>query len=304
MAEAGCLWLLYTGGEIFVRNDFPDIYAYAKEKGFLITLFTNGTLLTPAIADYLAEQPPFLIEITLYGANAKTHDDVTGVVGSYEQCVRGIRLLGERGLPLRLKTMALTLNSHELEGMKKVAEEEWGLEFRFDAMITPRIDCSADPLAARLSPQEVVDLDMQDPRRMAEWRRFCKICDSLVDPHRTGDDLYSCGGGIHSFAVDPYGMLRICALSNGDGYDLRCGTFREGWEDFIPKIRQRKATRRTRCTDCGLKAMCGMCPAQGEIENGDEEEPVDFLCRVAHLRAETLGMHVPHRECATTDAVL
>ena len=31
-----------------------------------------------------------------------------------------------------------------------------------------------------------------------------------------------------------------------------------------------------------------MCPANGELENGDPEAPVDFLCRVAHLRAYAL----------------
>ena len=51
LADAGCLWLLFTGGEIFARRDFLDIYTYAKQKGFLITLFTNGTLITPRIAD-------------------------------------------------------------------------------------------------------------------------------------------------------------------------------------------------------------------------------------------------------------
>ncbi|MGH9144339.1 MAG: radical SAM protein, partial [Vicinamibacterales bacterium] len=30
LADAGCLWLLYTGGEIFARRDFLDIYTYAK----------------------------------------------------------------------------------------------------------------------------------------------------------------------------------------------------------------------------------------------------------------------------------
>src|SRR3954469_22120863 len=64
LAEAGCLWLLYTGGEIFARRDFLDIYTYAKKKGFLITLFTNGTMITERIADYLAEWRPFAIEIT------------------------------------------------------------------------------------------------------------------------------------------------------------------------------------------------------------------------------------------------
>src|SRR3977135_1746814 len=53
LADAGCLWILYTGGEIFARRDFLDIYTYAKKKGFIITLFTNGTLVTQRIAHHL-----------------------------------------------------------------------------------------------------------------------------------------------------------------------------------------------------------------------------------------------------------
>ncbi len=49
------LWLCFTGGEIFMRKDFLKIYAYAHQKGFLITLFTNATLISEAIADRLAE---------------------------------------------------------------------------------------------------------------------------------------------------------------------------------------------------------------------------------------------------------
>jgi hypothetical protein len=42
-----------------------------------------------------------------------------------------------------------------------------------------------------------------------------------------------------------------------------------------------------------------MCAANGELENGDPESPVDFLCHVAHLRAYALGFDVPeHGDCA------
>jgi hypothetical protein len=44
--------------------------------------------------------------------------------------------------------------------------------------------------------------------------------------------------------------------------------------------------------------MCGMCPANAELEVGDPEAPVDFLCQVAHLRALALGISVPsHGNC-------
>src|SRR5438874_13536270 len=44
VADMGTLWLLFTGGEIFARPDFLEIYTHAKRNGFLVTLFTNGTL--------------------------------------------------------------------------------------------------------------------------------------------------------------------------------------------------------------------------------------------------------------------
>ena len=59
MAEAGCLWLLFTGGEIFARKDFLKIYTYAKKKGLIVTLFTNGTLIDKDVADTLADWRPF-----------------------------------------------------------------------------------------------------------------------------------------------------------------------------------------------------------------------------------------------------
>ena len=96
ISALGCLWLLFTGGEIFARKDFLDIYTYAKQKGMLITLFTNGTLITPEIADYLVQYRPFVIEITLYGRTQQTYEQVTGIPGSFARCMQGIELLMER----------------------------------------------------------------------------------------------------------------------------------------------------------------------------------------------------------------
>ena len=64
------------------------------------------------------------------------------------------------------------------------------------------------------------------------------------------------------------------------------------------EVPEKKITRQTKCVACEIKAMCGMCPANGELENRDPEEPVDFLCQVAHLRAYALGIPIPpHGDC-------
>jgi radical SAM protein with 4Fe4S-binding SPASM domain len=298
LAEAGCLWLLYTGGEIFARKDFLDIYTYARRKGFLITLFTNGTMITPQIADYLLEWRPFSIEITLYGRTREIYERLTGVAGSYERCLRGINLLRERGLPVKLKSVAVTINKHEIWQMQQFAREELKLEFKFDAMMSPRIDCSQSPLAVRLTPEETVELDLQDPARVHEWQRFAAQFDATKRTAEATDELYHCGGGVNSLAIDPQGRMSICVLSHVDAYPWREGGFSAGWDDYLLKVRQRKSVRLTKCRQCAIKSVCGMCPANGELENKDAEQPVDFLCHVAHLRAEVMGFAAPpHGDC-------
>jgi radical SAM protein with 4Fe4S-binding SPASM domain len=294
--DLGTFWILFSGGEPFARKDFLDIYTYAKQKGFLITIFTNGTVLTPAIADYLAEWPPFAIEITLYGRTRETYERLTGVQGSYDRCLRGINLLLERKLPLKLKTVPTSINKHEVLDMQQFAEE-LGVEFKYDALINPRTDCSQSPLGVRLRAEEVVALEFSEPKRMQEYRRLLEA-DLAQGPPRLSDEVYFCGGGMTSCAVDPYGRMSICVISHQDHYSIRSGSFVEGWNQRLLSTRQKKRTRLTKCNACQLQSLCGMCPANGELESLDPESPVDFLCKVAHLRAMALGCEVPaHGDC-------
>ena len=299
LVEMGCFWLLYTGGEIFARKDFLEVYTYAKKKGFLITLFTNGTIINEQIADYLAEWPPFAIEITLYGRTRETYEALTAVPGSYDRCLRGIKLLKERGLPLKLKTVATSVNKHEVLAMRQFAEEEMGVEFKMDGQINPRIDCSQSPLAVRLTPEEVVALDMNAPKGMSEYRRLAKR--DLESPPNlsASDSIYFCGGGMSGFAINAYGEMGICVISQQETFSVREVGVRRVWEDSLLRLRTRERTRMTKCIQCRIQSLCGMCPANGEMENGDKESPVEFLCHVAHLRAATIGVEVPaHGECA------
>jgi radical SAM protein with 4Fe4S-binding SPASM domain len=283
IADEGCLWMCITGGEPLLRPDFTDIYRYAKRKGFIITLFTNGTLLTPEIADLLQEEKPFRIEISLYGMTAATYESVTGVPGSFARCMRGIDLIMERKLPLRLKTIAMTLNKHEVMDMQRYAEK-LGVHFRFDPMISNRLDGSDKPANLRLSPEEILELDLADEARADS---FQKLCDSrwIV----VGDDrLYTCGAGMNSFHVTAAGDLTECVMGRRTNYNLLRGTFHEGFFEAIPdRVLSQKRTHPSECQACPMITICGNCPSWAELECGDPEAKVEYLCQVAHLRATT-----------------
>jgi radical SAM protein with 4Fe4S-binding SPASM domain len=286
LVDEGCLWLLITGGEPLLRSDFLDIYTYAKQKGLLITLFTNGTLITREIADHLREWPPFKVEISLYGRTRETYEKVTGVPGSYESCLCGIELLLERGLPLNLKTMIMTLNKHEVWDIKKYAEG-LGVDFRFDPLINAGLDGDQELAELRIAPEEIVELDLADARRLDKWRDFCDRFLGVAFDRRY---VFFCGAGIHTFHIDPHGELSVCILYRAESYDLRLGSFREGWHDFIPQVRNQKARNGNACSECDLIVMCGQCPGWAQLEHGDSQTPIQYLCQVAHLRAQALGL--------------
>jgi radical SAM protein with 4Fe4S-binding SPASM domain len=288
MADEGCLWLLLTGGEVFIRPDALDLYTVAKRKGFIITLFTNGTMITPRIADHLAEWRPYSIEITIYGAKPETHGRVTRVPDAFDRTLRGIENLLERGLRPRLKSVVMTLNRHELAGMRALAER-YGLEFRVDPLLNCRLDGSRHAVPLRLSPEEVVQVDLEDPERMAEWRKFC---DQFVGVTVDSRYLYACSAGQHSFHVDPYGQLSACLIARHPAYDMRLGTFEEGWHDFLARVREQPAPPGYPCVQCDLLSLCGQCPGWSQLEHGpyDSARPVRYLHDVAALRSQAFGL--------------
>jgi radical SAM protein with 4Fe4S-binding SPASM domain len=197
-----------------------------------------------------------------------------------------------------LKTVATSINKHEVVAMRQFAEEELGVEFKFDGQINPRLDCSQSPLAVRLAPEEVVALDMSSPKGANEYRRLAKR-DSENPPNLAQiDTVYFCGGGMNSFAVNAYGEMSICVISQQETFDIRHEGLNETWEHSLHAVRTSKRTRMTKCVECRIQSLCGMCPANGEMESGDRESPVEFLCHVAHLRAAVIGAEIPaHGVC-------
>lgn len=281
LVEAGCLWLLLTGGEILMRRDFVDIYLYAKRKGLLVTLFTNATLLTPRLADLLAEYRPFNLEITLYGWTQETYERVTGIPGSHRRCYQGIQYLVERAIPFRLKTVLMTLNYHELDQMRAFAEG-LGVNFRYDPLINGGIESCGGPLAVRLSPTQVLEIDRQDLDFGDAWLETLR----KHQGHPISDSLYVCSAGKTSFHIDPYGQLSMCLTARQESYDLRQGSFKEGWEVFLKEVRAQKVRPNDICHQCELRAACSACPGWSYTEHGDSQAHVDYLCQVTHLRQQ------------------
>jgi len=287
LAEEGCMWLLLTGGEPFLREDFLEIYTHALKKGFLVSISTNGTLLTDDIVHYLEEWKPLDVEITLYGATRETYQRVTGSAEAFDRCRQAIDLLLKAGVPLQLKTTVMSLNVAEVPEMRTFAQS-LGLKFRFDSMITPRLDGSRGVCQVRLSPEEVVRAELEDP----------EVRKGLTDlgrgymgpPDSPSDRLFTCGAGQSTFHIDAGGHLHPCVMVTEPRYDLTTGTFRDGFYQFIPSLVSRERTKSSQCQVCSDRGVCQICPGWAQLETAHlEERPVPYLCQVAYLRARAIS---------------
>lgn len=283
ITEAGCLFLLFTGGEPLLRKDFSDIYVHARTKGLIVTVFTNGTRITDDIVKIFQEYPPHQVEITLYGATEETYRFVTGRPGEFEKCMSAMDTLIAKGFNVELKTILMTKNRHEFSAIEHIADER-GIKFRFDAAIFPCFDGDRQPLDYRVSPNEAVAVELSSDRRRKEWVKYAGRQSDML-PLET---LYDCGAGLSNFHIDPYGNLQPCVMTPHINYSLIDGNFIDGWREEIIKIRDRKSAQKYECTDCSKRMFCGFCPAFFRLETGSEIIASEYICAVGQEMEKAL----------------
>lgn len=294
----GCLTVRFTGGEPLLREDFEELYVFARKSGLKVMIFTNATLITRPLAELFARIPPLeKIEITVYGMKKTSYEAVSGVSGSYESAWRGINLLLEKKIPFVVKGALLPPNRSEMEEFERWAATIPWMEKPPTYSLFFDLRCRRDAedknrliRKLRLTPEEGLKVLTRRKREYLKGMR--EFCPKFMRP--AGENLFSCGSG-HGGCVDAYGFFQPCMMLRHPDcvYTLRRGSLRDALENFFPGMRERKAEDPdylARCARCFLKGLCEQCPAKSWVEHGTLDTPVDYLCEIAHAQAEFLGL--------------
>ena len=306
-AALGCLTVRFTGGEPLLREDFEELYLFARKLGLRVMIFTNATLVTPRLAGLLSRVPPReKVEVSVYGMRAPSYEAVTRAAGSFEAARRGLALLAEHGIPFVVKGALLPANKPEkrefedwaaglaghLPGPTPKASGAGKIAWAMFFDLRSRRDDGRNDLIRRqrLSPAEAADLAVRQAEDGGkEMREFIS---QFAAVH--GDRLFPCFTERGRRAVDAYGSFQYCLqLRHPETiYDLRRGSLREAVLDHLPRLGAMKARDPEylrRCGRCFLRAFCLQCPARSWSEHGTLDTPVEYLCDVAHAQAESLG---------------
>jgi heme d1 biosynthesis radical SAM protein NirJ len=114
--------LILSGGEPLLRPDIFEVSRYAKEKGFMVSLSTNGTLITEKNIDQIADMNYDYVGVSLDGIR-ETHDKFRQKEGSFEQSLHGIQLCKERGIKVGIRFTLTLDNYRELPSLLAVMDE-------------------------------------------------------------------------------------------------------------------------------------------------------------------------------------
>ena len=293
--DLGLLWITLTGGEIFLRNDFLDLYVYMKKKGLLVSLFSNATLITRTDTDVLKKYPPRDIEISVYGIDKISYAKVARK-DNFLKFKTGLDLLKQAGIPFGLKSTVMKANFKQLKEITQFCEihaNDPKKRFRFDPFLVLRTDKNRirnkEIIRQRLSAEEIIRLEKQYPERVDA---LCKQYTQINEKKQNMDSpeiIFKCGAGINSCSIDAHGSFKLCSLLVNESctYNLKTGTFSEAWNTFTPEIRSLTSSKKayhTQCSICKLRDFCTWCPAIVDLEDDVLDEKNDSFCDTAHKR--------------------
>lgn len=284
MERAGVLFLLLTGGEPLLFPDFRRLYLSLRERGIILTVNTNGTLIDADWAAFFGENKPRRINITLYGADDRAYETLCHYPGGFEKTVQGIRLLKERGVDVKINGSVTKSNRNDMEKIYAIGRE-LGAPVHMDTYMLPGIHERKLPFEAqsRLEPEEAAAAEMEMLRNEMNPEAFRMYVRQMLLQIKKEGNVYSegitCMAGNCSFAVNWQGEMRPCVTLEEPSVLVFETGFESAWQQISEKVKAYRVNEK--CRQCRLRPVCKTCVASARLETGEYDGLPEYLCRYA-----------------------
>jgi radical SAM protein with 4Fe4S-binding SPASM domain len=300
LAEAGTLFLTFSGGEIFLRKDLFDLIAYARNLHFDLSLKTNALLIEAARAKKLRELGVRRIQISIYSAEPAVHEAITKIRGSFERSIAAIRFLQSQKLNVKIACPLMKQNLTAYRGVQALAEE-LGVPYVLDLTITPKMDGDSSILALRIPARELLPV-LQSPQPHAAPSNPIHTPQAVITGSTSSSGIESqtyedipCSAGHNSCYISPYGDVLPCVQMPVAAGNLRRRPFREIWfgSNEMNRVRAIRESQLPVCSACSIRQFCERCPGLALMEGGDLRGAYERACELAELNARLAGVENP-----------
>lgn len=285
--------VVLTGGEPLYRPDFFEIAKYGSDKGLRIAMASNGTMITPEVAQKIKDVGVQRVSISLDGSNAATHDSFRGIPGSFSEALQGARNLRAVGVEIQFNTTITKHNVSEIQDILDLTISEGGIALHTFMLV---------PVGCGVEISDQVMLDSDEYERVLEWlyeqsknvpielkatcaphyfrimRQKAKAEGVEITPKTHGMAAMTkgclAGTGVcflsHKGRVQPCGYLPVLAG------DVKKQELKAIWEDSeVFNILRDNGNLKGKCGICDYKNICEGCRARAYAVTGDymDQEP-------------------------------
>ena len=282
--DAGMVFLLLTGGEPTLRQDFPRLYEELAAMGLSVSINTNGTLLTPELRQLWHRLPPAQVNVTLYGTCAEDYKALCGSGDAFDRVCEALDWLQSEGILVHLNTTMTPVNLPHWQELEDFAKAR-NLDLRMTAYCFPPSRREAGAPCGdftRLAPEAVGKLIVQDLYyRQGAEAVLRNAADMDTPPSGSCElaeegDAISCMAGRSQFWVNWNGTMTPCGmLAQPVAAPTEAG-FLPAWEQL------KEATAAIRlcpdCVNCAERKTCMNCAAVVVTETGTFSGKPEYMC--------------------------
>ena len=273
LADSGSLYVTFSGGEPFLRDDLHDIVTCARGLDFAVSIITNGFLLDEAWVQRLAQLNIMDVGISFHAANANLHDTLAGVPGSFNLALFAARMLVSVGLKVLIKHSVSKANFGEYKRLQTMAENE-GCAFECDSTILPDVinRVSRFSLSREQHQAFLEDMEMGPAPSCLQ---------------KTDNSILHCDAGRSLCGISSDGEVYPCIILPITLGNLTTSSFNDVWNgEAVRQFRTQEEELSETCNECPINTACSRCHAVAYLETGQWNGKSTSLCD----RAEAMSL--------------
>lgn len=299
LADQDVFAIAFSGGEPLIDPDIWKVIERAHKRKLYVSIATNGTLITPRIAQRIADCGVNYVEISLDSTKPEIHDEFRGVPGYWERAVQGIKnAVAQRSFKVGVASTITQMNFAELEGLIQFAKDLKADRFyAFNFIPTGRgknmVDMDLTPqqrekmlitlykhhlegkiVCMTTAPQYARVCIMQSKEQVVPSSHYTGVNIKGKEAKMLAEFIGGCGVGRAYCAIQPDGIVTPCVFMSIPVGDLKKQKFIDIWSDspVLKELRER-GNLKGHCGKCEYRAICGGCRARAYAYFGDLKAP-------------------------------
>jgi radical SAM protein with 4Fe4S-binding SPASM domain len=258
--------LILSGGEPLLRPDIFLLARHAVSLGMRVSLASNGTLITPQLADEIASSGISRISISLDAAKPQAHDQIRGR-GSFDRAMQAIACLKGR-VDFQINHTITGRMKSDIPAMFHLAEETGARALHFFFLVATGRGKDEEQLSGKEQENILQQIDRERDKSSLEVQVTCapQYARMAGPGKRRGG---GCLAGRSFVFVSRRGEVYPC------GYlPLKVGSIRESnfvdiWNSSPELLALRERELKGKCGRCRYAEICGGCRARSYALSGD-----------------------------------